>query len=72
MQVLTSSTEVCISYDLIIINTCEFNCHKIACKCSSDLRYISIWQYIDAVIEYRIMILCLMNIEVSKWLNSAE
>ena len=37
-----------------------------------DLRYISIWQYIDTVIEYRIVILCSMNIEVSKWLCSAE
>ena len=37
-----------------------------------DLRYISIWQYIDIVIKYRIVILCSMNIEVSKWLCSGE
>ena len=29
---------------------------------------IAIRHYIDTVIEYRIMILCSMNIEVSKWL----
>ena len=44
---------------------------KGAMRCR-DLRYISIWQYIDTVIEYRIVILCSMNIEVSKWLCSAE
>ena len=33
-----------------------------------DLRYISIQQYIDTVIEYRIVILCSISIEVSKWL----
>ena len=37
-----------------------------------DLRYLLIWQYIDTVIEYRIVILCFMNIEVSKWLCSVE
>ena len=37
-----------------------------------DLRYISIWQYIDAVIEYRVVIQWSMNIEVSKLLCSAE
>ena len=37
-----------------------------------DLRYISIRQYINAVIEYRIMILCSMSIEVSKWLCNPE
>lgn len=38
----------------------------------SDLQYISIRQYIDTVIEYRIMILCSMSIEISKWLYSTE
>ena len=31
-----------------------------------DLQYISIWQYIDILIEYRIVILCSTNIEISK------
>ena len=31
-----------------------------------DLQYISIWQYIDTVIEYRIVIQCSMNIKVLK------
>ena len=39
---------------------------------SRDLQYILIWQYINTVIEYRIVILCSMNIEISKWLCSAE
>ena len=29
-----------------------------------DLRYISIWQSINTVIEYRIMMQCLMSIEM--------
>ena len=29
-----------------------------------DLRYILIWQSINTVIEYRIMVRCLMSIEV--------
>ena len=33
-----------------------------------DLQYISIWQYIDTLIEYRIVILCSINIEISKCL----
>ena len=35
---------------------------------SRDLQYISIWQYIDTLIEYRIVILCSINIEISKCL----
>ena len=31
---------------------------------SRDLQYISIWQYIDTPIEYCIMILCSINIEM--------
>ena len=31
-----------------------------------DLQYISIWQYIDTLIEYRIVILCSINIEIFK------
>ena len=34
----------------------------------SDLQYISIRQYIDTLIEYRIVILCSMNIEIFKCL----
>ena len=34
-----------------------------------DLRYISIRQYIDTQIEYRIVILCFTNIKIS---DSAE
>ena len=34
-----------------------------------DLQYISISQYIDTLVEYRIMIRCSMNIEIS---DSAE
>ena len=34
-----------------------------------NLQYISIWQYIDTLIEYCIMILYSMNIEIS---DSAE
>ena len=30
-----------------------------------DLQYISIWQYFDTLIEYRIVILYSMNIEIS-------
>ena len=30
--------------------------------------YVSIWQYIDTVIEYYVMILCSMSIEIWKWL----
>ena len=30
-----------------------------------DLQYISIRQYIDTLIEYHIVILCSMNIEIS-------
>ena len=30
-----------------------------------DLQYILIWQYINTLIEYRIVILCSMNIEIS-------
>ena len=33
---------------------------------SRDLQYISIWQYIDTLIEYHIVILCSINIEISK------
>ena len=33
-----------------------------------DLQYISIWQYIDTLIEYRIVILCSINIEILKCL----
>ena len=33
-----------------------------------DLQYISIRQYIDTLIEYRIVILCSMNIEIFKCL----
>ena len=35
---------------------------------SKDLGYISIWQYIDTVTEFHIMILCFMSIEISKLL----
>ena len=31
---------------------------------SRDLQYISIWQYINTVIKYRIMMLCFMSIEM--------
>ena len=34
-----------------------------------DLQYISISQYIDTLVEYRIVIRCSMNIEIS---DSAE
>ena len=34
-----------------------------------DLQYISILQYIDTLVEYRIVIRCSMNIEIS---DSAE
>ena len=34
-----------------------------------DLQYISISQYIDTLVEYRIVIRCFMNIEIS---DSAE
>ena len=37
--------------------------------CSRDLQYISISQYIDTLVEYRIVIRCSMNIEIS---DSAE
>ena len=41
-------------------------------RCSAftrDLQYISIWQYIDTLIEYRIVILCsIISIETSKCL----
>ena len=33
-----------------------------------DLQYILIWQYIDTLIKYRIVILCSINIEISKYL----
>ena len=33
--------------------------------CIRDLQYISIRQYMDTLIEYRIVILCSMNIEIS-------
>ena len=33
-----------------------------------DLQYISIWQYIDTLIEYCIVIMCSINIEISKCL----
>ena len=33
-----------------------------------DLQYISIWQYIDTLIEYHIVILYSINIEISKCL----
>ena len=36
---------------------------------SRDLQYISIWQYINTLIDYRIVILCsIINIEISKCL----
>ena len=35
---------------------------------SRDLQYISIWEYIDTLIEYHIVILCSINIEISKCL----
>ena len=63
------------NYGLLFVNECV---HPFICECKCvcvfvrDLQYISIWQYIDTVIEYRIVILCSMNIEVSKWLCSAE
>ena len=38
------------------------------CIGGRDLQYISIWQYIDILIEYCIVILCSINIEISKYL----
>ena len=55
--------------------------HVCACMCvdahtyiyiivrARDLQYISISQYIDTLVEYRIVIRCSMNIEIS---DSAE
>ena len=50
----------------------QLHTNALSFRICRDLRYISIRQYIDAVIEYRIVILCSMNIEVLKWLCSAE
>ena len=36
-----------------------------------DLQYISISQYIDTLVEYRIVIRCSMNIEISDNASSA-
>ena len=38
---------------------------------SRDLRYIAIWQYINTVIEYRIMILCFIRIEMVIFVSDA-
>ena len=35
-----------------------------ACILGRDLQYISIWQYIDTLIKYRIVILCSINIKM--------
>ena len=48
------------------IECCIYMTHTIA---SRDLQYISISQYIDTLVEYRIVIRCSMNIEIS---DSAE
>ena len=39
-------------------------CAYTAQALTRDLRYISIWQSINTVIEYRIMIQCLMSIKM--------
>ena len=46
----------------------QFITHSVVLKSIRDLRYISIWQYIDTLIEYRIVMLCSINIEISKCL----
>ena len=48
-----------------IVNTTNSLPCTIYCR---DLGYISIWQYIDSVVKYRIMILCSKSIGVLKGL----
>ena len=49
-----------------------FMSEEIDSAVSRDLQYISIWQYIDTLIEYRIVILCSINIEIIKMSYSTE
>ena len=43
----------------------HINCDSLL---NRDLQYIPIWQYINTLIEYRIVILCSINIKISKGL----
>ena len=47
------------------IHTCTHHTYIHTYIHTRDLQYISIRQYIDTLIEYRIVILCSMNIEIS-------
>ena len=60
-------TYVCIYVAMLyvcmyVLYICMYVCMYV---CTRDLQYISIRQYIDTLIEYRIVILCSMNIEIS-------
>ena len=60
---MTIQMHVCFSFHVYIVQYCV-TVH-VAIR---DLQYISIWQYINTLIEYRIVILCSINIEISKCL----